>query len=295
VIGAFNSVYAALRGFFSQGFWFATFLPVTVFAALHVVVAICVVGPINLPGLTLSFENPKFTGDVAVIGLVVVLALVVVGYALLPLMPHFRGLLDGSQLPEWLHQWLRPQRLAFARATRRGIKDAFDDIGSVSDLRDDAHDDHGRLPAAYQKARSNPSAQNQNVVNDAKAELGKFQAALSAESLLAPVALNAVNSVLLALALNNPDPQALAGQGFPLSADEIGIATETNKVADDLEELLNEATREAIYRREILRTRNRVTDTRHAPRWPVTLVSSPNNIRMPCTASASISSGRACW
>jgi hypothetical protein len=89
VIGAFNSVYDALKGFFSRSFWFATFLPVALFAALHLLVAALTLRSITVFGISLNLDKEN---QLATAGPAIVVILVIVGYALQPLMPRLRGL-----------------------------------------------------------------------------------------------------------------------------------------------------------------------------------------------------------
>ena len=57
MIGAFNSVYSALQGFFSRTFWFAAFLPVALIAVIHLVIATLALGPIKIFGATFSLSG----------------------------------------------------------------------------------------------------------------------------------------------------------------------------------------------------------------------------------------------
>ena len=268
MITAFNSAYQALRGFFSQGFWFATFLPVAVFTTLHLVVAIAVLGSVGLLGMTVSFQ--RVSGDTTTASTLIVAAVIVIGYALQPLVPHLRGLLDGSQLPAWLHQWLRPQRLARAREMRRNLKQTLDDMGAMVDLHDDAHDLDGALRTAYRAALQRPDGGNEAPVKTAKKALRTLQDALSRPAPLAPLALAAQEAVIAALQTNNPDPDSLiaarSGVGHATSTEDQRIAVDTNQVADELEEHINEAQREAIYRHQVLRDRSRIVGALDAPR-----------------------------
>jgi hypothetical protein len=265
VITAFNSVYQALRGFFSQGFWFAAFLPVALFAALHLAIAIAVLGSVSLLGMTISFQEVK--GDSTTASTLIIVAVIVIAYALQPLVPHFRGLLDGSQLPGWMHQWLRPQRLAQAREMRRNLQQALDDMGVMDDLHKDVHASDGALRTAYRAARQHPGGGNEAAVDTARRALQTLQDALSQPPPLARLAQAAQQAVIAALQANNPDPVALAtARGAAISPLDRRIAEATNQVADDLEEQINETTREAIYRHQVLRERNRLVGALDAPR-----------------------------
>jgi hypothetical protein len=267
VITAFNSIYQALRGFFSQGFWFATFLPVALFAALHLAIAIAVLGSASLLGMTVSFREVK--GDSTTASTLIIVAVIVIAYALQPLVPHFRSLLDGSQLPGWMHQWLRPQRLARAREMRRNLKQALDDMGAMVELYENVHAFGGALRTAYRAAQQHPGGGNEAAADTARRALRTLQDALSQPPALAPLAQAAQQAVIDALRANNPDPDALAtarGAAFAVSPLDRRIAEVTNQIADDLEEHINETTREAIYRHQVLRDRNRLVGALDAPR-----------------------------
>jgi hypothetical protein len=263
MISAFNSVYAALRGFFSQGFWFADFLPVALFAALHVVLAVAVIGPIGLLGVTISFQ--QVTGDPTVAGPAIIIALIVIGYALQPLVPYLQRLLDGSQFPLWLHLWLRSRRLAEAQKTRASLQESINDIGVLNDLRRDLYATNGRFRTAYRAALDRNDASDQALVDAASAAVNKLRDGLSLTEQLAPKAGAAIDAVIAALDANNPDPDRLqdAVRG-PITVDQRQTAKNMGTVADKLEEPVSEAAREALYRRQILVARNPVIGALHA-------------------------------
>jgi hypothetical protein len=102
--GIFGQVFTAFQSLLSRAFWFGSFLPVALFAALNLMLAPAV------------FPNAPKLQDVAkpdwALMPVVLVGLVVVAYALGPLIPLFRELLDGRGLPEMAQRALirRPQK-----------------------------------------------------------------------------------------------------------------------------------------------------------------------------------------
>ena len=89
MIGAFNSVYDALKGFFSRGFWFATFLPVALFAALHLLVAALTLRSITVFGISLNLDKENPLAQLATAGPAIVVILVIVGMLLVMLFLYF--------------------------------------------------------------------------------------------------------------------------------------------------------------------------------------------------------------
>jgi hypothetical protein len=102
----FNQILAVFQGFLSRAFWFGNFLPVVIVAALHIGLA-----AIQFPeaGLLAKFvDNPTALA-------VAFVSLVVLAYALAPLIPLFRDILDGRLLWTWLNDELRRERVIEAR------------------------------------------------------------------------------------------------------------------------------------------------------------------------------------
>ena len=216
MITAFNSVYASLQGFLSRSFWFATFLPVALFCALHAAIAHGVVGPI--PWLSGLFE--KGGSELATAWTIVIVALVVMSYALLPFMARFRGLLDGSQLPAWLHDWIRKRRLADARATIAELTAARNEVSALEGLKQELRDG-GRLRRAYRGAEKLTQAVDRVTVDQAKERVGRLRNALTASRRLREAVQNALDAVVRALESNNPNLVLLealrAGSDLPPS------------------------------------------------------------------------------
>ena len=110
----FSTLLQSVSGFFSRAFWFSRFLPVVVIALVHETLGRLLFGWNFTGGFASILDDdmgkalPTFAG------------LVVLAYALGPTIPLIRSLLDGSVMPEWLHNWLREdRRAAWDKARRR--------------------------------------------------------------------------------------------------------------------------------------------------------------------------------
>jgi hypothetical protein len=103
----FNDILTAFRGFFSRAFWFGSFLPVAVIAALHLAItAVAFPGPAPTREWLVADLGNQLTGLT-----VVAFGLIVLAYALSPFTPLVRGFLDGRLMPDWLHDALRRGRV----------------------------------------------------------------------------------------------------------------------------------------------------------------------------------------
>ena len=207
MIGAFNSVYTALQGFFSRTFWFATFLPVTMFAILHALIAGLTVGPVTVFGVTVSLD--KDLTQIAAAAPFLIIILVVTAYALLPLMPRLRGLLDGSLLPAALHDWLRRMRLIEIDKARQQVHSALQDQGKVAALFRNVSADSERLRTAYRAGQALGTAPDGGLVETAEKAVAELKKAIFAAGALYEPGKKALDAVVAALAANNPDPERL--------------------------------------------------------------------------------------
>jgi hypothetical protein len=115
-----TSMFAQLIGvfqgsFFSRAFWLGNFIPVAVVAAAHLFMASHV-----FPGVPtwqlLGVESSPASRFPLVLAL-----LIVVAYAVAPLIPVMRGILDGSLLPGWLHDALRREHVIKVRSLRETV------------------------------------------------------------------------------------------------------------------------------------------------------------------------------
>jgi hypothetical protein len=265
VISAFNTVYTALQGFFSRSFWFSAFLPVAIFSALHAGIAVMAIGSFKLFEVTVSWgQMPNLAGD----GAMVIVVAVLIAYALLPLLPRFRGLLDGSQLPEFLHDPWRAHRLVKAEAILQRIGEARDDLASLALMNSALYRKDGELRSTWQTGAVLTTATNAQAVKKAKDALTEVRRALYTSELLNGPCTAAVNAVVTMLKANNPDVAALRKlrAGSPISEDEIKIATDTDAVSSDLVDLISRASRETEYRYQIISTRYRIVGALDNPR-----------------------------
>ena len=197
----FSAIFDTFRGFFSRAFWFGNFLPVAVVASVHAVLAATEFPDrVNLRhwiDAGISEKAGPFT--------VVFAAAVILAYMLGPMIPLFRGLLDGTLLPGWLHTWLRNARGNDWRNARREYDAA---MKRFSDLKDfdrvqtsalhDARAEGGKLNAitdapAIDAASASVTKLNEMIsrgdmltLSDLKGAVDALSAALGANSTTLP-------------------------------------------------------------------------------------------------------------
>jgi hypothetical protein len=126
----FNQILALFQGFLSRAFWFGNFLPVVIATTLHVTVA-----AVEFPE---AVSLGKLVENVTILSVAFV-SLVVLAYALVPLIPLFRGILDGKLLWTWLNNELRRERLIEARR----IEDEIDSVRQLAAEFDWFNREHG--------------------------------------------------------------------------------------------------------------------------------------------------------
>jgi len=128
-----DTLIASFKGLFSRGFWFGSFLPVAIFGSVHLLLA-ATQFPDAVPLVSwLSAES----GAAIKIAPIAISAAVVLAYTLAPLVPMFRGLLDGTLLPPALLEALRRERLREARLGRDEMEDASDLSDRWNSLREE--------------------------------------------------------------------------------------------------------------------------------------------------------------
>ena len=110
----FDQILSIFKGFLARSFWFGSFLPVAIFALLNIGIAAFAVTPPPTGW-------PKDTAQAAAWVPAALGVMILAAYTLAPLVPLFRGWLDGSLMPEPLHDALR-------RANARRIRKARDEI-----------------------------------------------------------------------------------------------------------------------------------------------------------------------
>jgi hypothetical protein len=121
----FNQVISVFQGFFAKAFWFGSFLPVAIFAFLNFAIA-AIVFPdrvrfwewLNTPVAAAGWVPAAFA------------LMIVSAYALTPLIPLFRGWLDGSSLPPAIHDALRRSRVIQVRDALAEIDTAMRAYGT---------------------------------------------------------------------------------------------------------------------------------------------------------------------
>ena len=265
MLGAFNTVYTALKGFFSRGFWFSTFLPVALFSALHCLIVLLKYGSLSLFGVKVSLNGAP-SGDFTQVAPLIIVALVVISFVIAPFVNYLRGLLDGSLLPEALHDRLRGCRYRSARVKKQQLEVLFDDLGAVSDVNERYSNDNGPIRTAYRNAiaRDPKSAMNEHVVTAARNALAAFDRGLAGSEPLAPLATAAQDAIVAALQQNAPDIDD------PNRPRETMRSKATNKASSDLEGKLREAVLLAKYRYQIVKDRYRVIDAIEFP-WATAL------------------------
>ncbi len=114
----FTSLLSYLGGLFSRAFWFGSFLPLAVFAILNFLFVVFVYDlPMNwTPWTTLGNDWKGLP--------LALLGLLVMTYAIAPLVSALHGVLDGSLLPEDLHRLLFRHRRAEVAKRRKQKQNA---------------------------------------------------------------------------------------------------------------------------------------------------------------------------
>ncbi|HLL31262.1 MAG TPA: hypothetical protein VK403_09730 [Allosphingosinicella sp.] len=108
----FTGLLETIKGFLSRSFWFGSFLPVAIVVFVHGVLT-AIYFPARLsPADLLQLSAGEATGRT----LLALALLVALAYLVTPLVPLFHGLIDGSLLPEALHDLLRRSRLRRRRS-----------------------------------------------------------------------------------------------------------------------------------------------------------------------------------
>jgi hypothetical protein len=166
----FSGLFDLFKGLFSRAFWFGTFLPLAIFAVLNLMIAAVV-----FPGAVRREDWTKI-GDSPLTNLTIgFVSLVVLAYAVSPLIPVFRGALDGTLLPRRLHNWLRDQRAGEARRLRAALTSArarYNQFDLMLSRRDDSLINRLRKArASGQQARGTLNEPSPNAVVMSIAEL----------------------------------------------------------------------------------------------------------------------------
>lgn len=238
MIGAFNTAVQALGGFFSKLFWFGTFLPTALFAALHTGLAVLAFGGARqvVPS-EIGADGWWATG---------IVGLVVLAFAIAPLLPLLRGLLDGSILPASVRTYLVTRRIPAVHRRRAEINKVRQETGETLRTCRGAYE---RLRAAYKQGEKLPNATDNTTVQNAEDAIREVERTLSkGVALTAPDVEKVVRATESALSRNNPNLVIKAGKPSAPSGAEIKLSSRTSKAGDTLDELLTNAEREVQAR-----------------------------------------------
>ncbi len=116
----FNQILTKLESLFSRSFWLGSFLPVSVVAVLHLIIAEHVFPNLSPLESFAKGDLGSLAGDTALF----FLAMIVLAHVLTPFTPFIRALLDGQQMPDLLHDWLRRDRIPKWRAAAAKLESA---------------------------------------------------------------------------------------------------------------------------------------------------------------------------
>ena len=133
-----------IKAFFNRTFWFGAFFPVAIVALVHALLTAF------LFPQTLSLDAVIDASATETAGrfMVVFLALIAAAYLISPLLPVFHGLIDGTLLPEWLHDLLRWDRLPGWQKTTTDLRAEARRLFEAEDL---ASDGRATLKAASEE------------------------------------------------------------------------------------------------------------------------------------------------
>jgi hypothetical protein len=129
------------QGFFTRAFWFGSFLPVALFAFLHLVIAWLAFDTVELREW-LAADQSKLTLFPAIFA-----GLVMISYSLSPMVPVFGLLVEGWAMPSCIQQWLRRERMRATKPIREAVDDAELLLKSYRII-------HKCLPDSLEKARA---------------------------------------------------------------------------------------------------------------------------------------------
>jgi len=174
IAGVFNTLVTTFQAFFSRSFWFGSFLPVATFVGINLVMT-SLAFPEKFPLSSWAEDLDKLSYFPTVMA-----ALIVLAYVLRPFVPLLRGMLDGSFLPEWLHDQLRLPRLQEAEAIRSEVKTAWN-------LRAYYQEDRALIVSRLASARvvglGTGQAANLNAIMAAEQSVDELQRLLRSDTL----------------------------------------------------------------------------------------------------------------
>jgi hypothetical protein len=237
----FNSVFTIFQGFFSRVFWFGSFLPVLVVASIHAMIA-----GVQFPDVVplASWVGGTAT-NMAATAPFLFAALLVLAYAMAPLVPLMRDILDGKLLYEPLHRWMREERLVETQKVKQEISDAVKAYAGL----DLVNQNIKGVWSARRQGVMGAKAQKPELVAAAERACTEFADAIKSASEEQPeLGGRALEAVKLALTENaalyhGEDPEQTA------------LAQRVKAVQERLTKLLSEALVEAKHRADVLSAR----------------------------------------
>lgn len=231
-------------------------------------IATVALGPITILGATFSLSGNLDAAQFATSGVVIVLGLVIIAYAMMPLMARLRGLLDGTLLPVEIHDWLRGMRRTEANTLERTIQARLEELEALDTMLEEYSPRNSPFRTAYADAERLATLPDTKVVDTAATSLKAAKTAIDKRQLMAEAVREAEAGVLAMLARNNPDKLVLARLIAPatLDADAAKLCDKTEELANQFEDVLSAACREAFYAQEIVKERVRIAAALKNPR-----------------------------
>jgi hypothetical protein len=239
----FSNVFSIFQGFFSRAFWFGSFLPVLVVASIHAVIA-----GVQFPdAVPVASWVGGTAANMAATAPFIFATLLVLAYAMAPLMPLMRDILDGKLLPEKLHRWMREERLVEMKKAREEIDQAVLVHAGLQSLNEGLE----KLWTAREEGVSRNRAEKAQLVAAAEAACSSFAQALETRDWEThPIAgMQALEAVREALKENSAGYQGNhAGQR--------ALSKRVHAVQERLIKLISEASVEATHRADVLSARH---------------------------------------
>lgn len=260
MFSAFNTVYSALQGFLSRDFWTAAFVPVALFAALHALIATRL-DVIPLTWVDVAGDNTALAKSLVLI----VLALVLIGYLLQPLMPLFRCIADGTLLPEPVQTWLLASRQDTLTPDQGRLRLALSQRARLRRFCDELRRKDGPALAAYYAARQLGDVPGRaDVADDAEAAIAMLDKMIDAGTLPNVEQMTlASDAVLAMLAVNNPGLRA-ESPAAPNAAQLLSMRTEN--IANRLVDLAQKAAEKSAVAYDRIEARLRLSKAIDQPR-----------------------------
>jgi hypothetical protein len=233
VTATYNQLIATLQGAFSRAFWFGSFLPVALVAAAHLLVL-----EVARPG-SVPFHAwlEQTAGAQAVDFAILLIALIVLAYALAPIAPLVRSILDGQILPKWLHDRLRQDRLREWQDARKRFEDAANLYGGLRVLQGEL----GKIHDAQNAGNGTKQVTEEALIHAAELAVAALRAAMAkAEAPDVETAFAARDALVQALQKNASDLPAASPHGV--------ASARLARIRDEFIDFTKVAMSEAAYR-----------------------------------------------